>query len=65
MRKRLYALLLALALTAGLISAGFAFFGFVARAIYEESTAHLVEIFQQANQALYNLVSVNWSRMRM
>ena len=48
-----------------MIWAGFAYFEFVTRTIYEESTAHLVEIFNQANQRLYNLVSFNWSRMRM
>ena len=65
MKKRLTALLLSLALAAGLVWAGFVYFGFVTQTIYEESTAHLTEIFHQANQTLYNLVSVNWSRMRM
>ena len=65
MKKRLIALLLSLVLVAGLIWAGFAYFGFVSQTIYEESTAHLTEIFHQANQTSYNLVSVNWSRMRM
>ena len=65
MKKRITAILLSLALAAGLIWAGFTYFGFVSRTIHEESTAHLTEIFRQANQTLYNLVSVNWSRMRM
>ena len=65
MKKRLIALLLALAAIAGMLGAGAAYFSFVSRTIYEESTAHLTEIFHQANQRLYNLVSVNWSRMRM
>ncbi|MGN0981447.1 MAG: ATP-binding protein [Candidatus Limivicinus sp.] len=65
MKKRLLPLLLTLALAAGLVWAGFTYFGFVSRTIYEESTAHLTEIFHQANQTLYNLVSVNWGRMRM
>ena len=65
MEKRITAMLLSLALIAGLIWAGFVYFGFVTQTIYEESTAHLPEIFHQANQTLYNLVSVNWSRMRM
>ena len=60
------ALLLALAVAAGMVWASFVgYFEFVTRTIYEESTAHLVEIFNQANQRLYNLVSFNWSRMRM
>ena len=65
MKKRLIALLLVLVLAAGLVWAGFAYFDFVSRTIFDESTAHLTEIFHQANQQLYNLVSVNWSRMRM
>ena len=65
MKKRLTALLLSLVLVAGVIWAGSAYFDFVAQTIFDESTAHLTEIFHQANQQLYNLVSVNWSRMRM
>ena len=65
MKKRLIALLLTLLLAVGLVRAGNRYFAFVSQTIYEESTAHLTEIFHQANQTLYNLVSVNWSRMRM
>ena len=65
MKKRLITWLLALVVVAGLLGAGLLYFGFVSQTIYEESTAHLVEIFHQANQTLYNLVSVNWSSMRM
>ena len=65
MKKHWIALLLVLVLVAGVIWAGSAYFDFVAQTIFDESTAHLTEIFHQANQQLYNLVSVNWSRMRM
>ncbi|MGN0968484.1 MAG: response regulator [Oscillospiraceae bacterium] len=65
MKKRITALLLSLALVAGLTWAGFTYFGFVSQTIHEESTAHLTEIFHQANQTLYNLVTVNWNQMRM
>ena len=65
MKKRWIALLLVLVLVAGVIWAGSAYFDFVAQTIFDESTAHLTEIFHQANQQLYNLVSDNWSRMRM
>ena len=65
MKKRLVVLLLVLVSAVGLIWAGSAYFSFVSQTVYEESTAHLSEIFHQANHALYNLVSVNWSRMRM
>ena len=65
MKKRWIALLLVLVLAAGVIWAGSSYFDFVAQTIFDESTAHLTEIFHQANQQLYNLVSDNWSRMRM
>ena len=65
MKKRLLALLLAVLLIAALVLAGTSYFSFVTQTIYDESIAHLTEIFHQANQALYNMVSVNWSRMRM
>ena len=65
MKKRWIAVPLILALIAGLICAGFAYFNFVSETIYAESVAHLTEIFHQANQALNNLVSTNWSQMRM
>ena len=64
-KKILIAFVLILALIGGVMMSGFAFFDFVSRTIYEESTAHLTEIFHQANQTLNNLVSNNWSRMRM
>ncbi|MGN0626089.1 MAG: ATP-binding protein [Oscillospiraceae bacterium] len=65
MKKRLIALLFILMVIAGIFLAGFTYFSFVSQTIFEESTSHLTEIFHQANQTLYNLVSVNWSRMRM
>lgn len=65
MKKKLMALLLTVIVAAGVVLSGFAYWEFVSETIYEESTAHLAEIFHQANQRLYNMVSVNWSRMRM
>ena len=65
MKKRLRALLLILVLVVWVGWAGSAYFSFVSRTIYNESTAHLTEIFHQANQTLFNLVSVNWDRMSM
>lgn len=56
MKKRLIALVLTSVLAVGRICSGITFLGVVSRTIYEESTAHLVENFHQANQALYNLV---------
>ena len=65
MKKRWIAIPLILLLVAGLVWSGFVYYGFVSDTIYSESVAHLTEIFHQANQTLNNLVSVNWSQMRM
>ena len=56
MRKRLIAILAAIALTFGLIVAGTQYYKFVSRTIYTESTAHLTEIYHQANQSLNTMV---------
>ncbi|MGN0366131.1 MAG: ATP-binding protein [Suilimivivens sp.] len=65
MKKQLISLLLALAIVVGVGFVGVSYFEFVSQTIYSESTAHLKEIYHQADQTLYNLVSVNWSRMRL
>ncbi|MGI6021218.1 MAG: ATP-binding protein [Lachnospiraceae bacterium] len=65
MKKRIISLIIMIFLFCGAIFSGLKYFEFVSMTIYEESTSHLDEIFHQANQTLYNLVSVNWSRMRM
>ncbi|MGN1409944.1 MAG: response regulator [Eubacteriales bacterium] len=65
MRKGLIATLAAAALFLGLIAASVKYYGFVTRTIYTESTAHLAEIYTQANQSLHSLVGRNWSTMRM
>ncbi|MDO5546648.1 MAG: response regulator [Eubacteriales bacterium] len=65
MRKRLTAVLAAIALCIGLTSVGLWYYGFVTRTIYKESTEHLREIYHQANQSLYCLVGRNWSAMHM
>ena len=65
MRKRLKAVLAAIILCLGLGAVGILYCRFVARTIYTESTAHLREIYHQANQSLYCLVGRNWSAMHM
>ena len=65
MKRKIPEALISILIIAFLIWSSFSYFSFVREIIYEESTAHLKEIFHQANQQLYNLVSVNWSRMRM
>ncbi|MGN0426478.1 MAG: ATP-binding protein [Agathobacter sp.] len=65
MKKRLISLSLAIVIVIGIGFVGFSYFRFVSQTIYSESVAHLKEIYHQADQTLYNLVSVNWSRMRL
>ena len=65
MKRRLIALALTVALIIGAAFAVNTYLNFVSDTIYQESTAHLGEIFHQANHALYTLVSDNWYRMEM
>ena len=65
MRKRLTAVLAAVALCVGLTAVGGWYYSFVNRTIYRESTEHLREIYHQANQSLYYMVGRNWSAMHM
>lgn len=52
-------------LAVGMIAVSIYYYKFISQMIYQESTAHLTEIYHQANQSLYNLVSKNWSTMKM
>ena len=65
MKKRLTVALCAIALAVGLILAGVQYYRFVSDTIYTESTAHLTEIYHQANQNLHNLVGRNWNYLHM
>ncbi|MDD6040067.1 MAG: response regulator [Clostridia bacterium] len=65
MRKRLIAIFAVIILSVTFIAAGKQYYHFVTRTIYEESTAHLTEIYHQANQSLYSLVGRNWSTLCM
>ena len=65
MRKRLISVALVLLIILGVGLAGTRYMRFVSEMIYQESTAHLTEIYHQANQTLGNLVANNWSTMRM
>ena len=65
MRKWLIATFAAIALCIGLITASVRYYDFVSQTIYTESTAHLTEIYHQANQSLHSMVGRNWSSMHM
>ena len=64
-KNRILAVLAALLLSVGIWTSFVVFTDFMEHTIYEESTAHLTEIYHQANQTLYNKVSLNWGVMRM
>ena len=64
-KNRILAVLAVLLLGVGIWTSFVVFTDFMERTIYEESTAHLTEIYHQANQTLYNKVSLNWGVMRM
>ena len=64
-KNRILAVLAALLLSVGIWTSFVVFTDFIEHTIYEESTAHLTEIYHQANQTLYNKVSLNWGVMRM
>lgn len=65
MRKRLIAIVSAIVLCTGLFAVSLKYSNFISDMIYEESAAHLTEIYHQANQSLHNLVGNNWSTMQM
>ena len=65
MRKRLYATFAAIALTVGVIAASVRYYNYVSQTIYSESTAHLAEIYHQANQSLRAMVGRNWGSLHM
>ena len=64
-RGRLIAVLSALVLLAGIAAVGARYYRFVSEMIYEESAAHLMEIYHQTNQSLHNMVGNNWNTMQM
>ena len=64
-KNRILAVLAVLLLGVGIWTSFVVFTDFMEHTIYEESTAHLTEIYHQANQTLYNKVSLNWGVMRM
>ena len=64
-KNRILAVIAVLLLGVGILTSFGVFTDFMEQTIYEESTAHLTEIYHQANQTLYNKVSFNWGIMRM
>ncbi|MGN0663360.1 MAG: response regulator [Faecalibacterium sp.] len=65
MKKKLLTFLSAIVVIASLGMVGVRYYRFVSDMIYEESTAHLTEIYHQSNQSLHNLVGNNWNTLQM
>ena len=65
MKKKLMTILGSLILVLSLWAVCAKYYSFVSAMIYKESTAHLMEIFRQANQSLHNLVGNNWNTLEM
>lgn len=65
MKKRLRAVLVLVVLILGIMALGSRYYFFVSQTIYEESVSHLTEIFHQADRALNNLISRNWTSMHL
>ena len=63
MRKRLFHMTLVVCVLAAVLGTGSSYYRFVSKAIYEESTSHLLEIYSQANRSLHNMVEGNWKNM--
>lgn len=65
MRNRLIAIFAVIALSVGLVGICIRYSRYVFQTIYTESTAHLTEIYRQANQSLHNMVGRKWGAMHM
>ena len=65
MKKRIMAVLISAVLFIGIIAACICYYSFVSQTIYSESVSHLSEIFHQAEQSLYNVVSRNFTNMHL
>lgn len=64
-RNRLIAIFTIIAVFVGLVAVCIRYSRYVFQTIYMESTAHLTEIYHQANQSLHDLVGRKWDTMHM
>ena len=63
MRKRFIHIISVIFVFGIVATAGVGYYRFVSKAIYEESTSHLLEIYSQANRSLHSMVERNWKNM--
>ena len=64
-KKRLGAFAAAIVLIIGISMVGIRYTRFVSKTVYQESTSHLTEIFDQSNKALNELVNKNLTYLHM
>ena len=64
-KRRVAALAAVLVLLLGIAAAGVRYFDFVSRTVYEESTAHLVEVLHQSNKMLNETVNKNMTYLHI
>ena len=56
--------LLVLAVCAAAVTIGIGYYNFISRQIYEDSTAHLGEVYSQVNRSFGSFVETNWGLLR-
>lgn len=62
-KRRIITIILSVSFSLGLFTAVYFYFDFVNDTIYNESSAHLTEIYHQANQSLNSVVGNTWSSL--
>lgn len=62
-KRRIKAIVAAVVLALGIIAASLFYFNFVNAMIYNESSAHLAEIYHQTNQSFNTLIKNTWSSL--
>ena len=62
-KKRIIAIVTAVLVVLSVFAASYFYFTFVNNTIYNESSAHLTEIFHQANQSFNRLIDNTWSSL--
>lgn len=65
MRKKVIGIIICIGLLMGIVSITTVYYNYVSRTIYEESAAHLTELYHQTNTSLHNMVGNNWNTMKM
>ncbi len=62
--QRLLPILMIIVVCAAAVSIGSGYYNFISRRIYEDSTAHLGEVYSQVNRSFGSFVETNWGLLR-